>query len=119
MNKLDKLSKAEPVAWMGEYNIDDIREHRTVVVRERTGFAETPERLRHLFTTDPRPLVALLQQLEGALEGFIENDDTPEASCSCHIAPPCGDCVEYAQQRELLSNATEALAAIAAFEKED
>ena len=25
----------------------------------------------------------------------------PEKNCSCHIAPPCNDCITYAHQREL------------------
>lgn len=27
--------------------------------------------------------------------------EVPEKNCSCHIAPPCNDCVTYAHQREL------------------
>jgi hypothetical protein len=107
MSKLDKLSKAEPVCYLRE---------------EWLSYDQSNDQDPHafpVFTTDPRPLVALIKQLGDALEGFIENDDTPEANCSCHITPPCEDCVEYAQQRELLSNATEALAEIAAFDKED
>lgn len=27
--------------------------------------------------------------------------DVPDKNCSCHIAPPCNDCITYSHQREL------------------
>lgn len=27
---------------------------------------------------------------------------TPEKNCSCHISPPCGNCVDFGLQRELM-----------------
>lgn len=27
---------------------------------------------------------------------------TPNANCSCHLSPPCNDCVEFAHTRELI-----------------
>ena len=64
-----------------------------------------------------RPGQALLDELEKA-EGFkellkevVENDSTPESNCSCHISPPCNDCVEHAEQRDLIARIKAALAA--------
>lgn len=47
--------------------------------------------------------------LSRALSDFIENTDVPERNCSCHISPPCNDCVEYAGIRELIAGAKAAL----------
>lgn len=41
----------------------------------------------------------LLRALACAIE-FV--GEPPEANCSCHLAPPCNDCVEHAGARELL-----------------
>lgn len=45
------------------------------------------------------------------LQGFVDNDDTPEPNCSCHVSPPCGDCSDYSEQRELVAAAKAALTA--------
>ena len=34
----------------------------------------------------------------------------PDKNCSCHISPPCSDCVENEELRESLTEASEALA---------
>lgn len=39
--------------------------------------------------------------LIAALESFMENvEEPPEINCSCHISPPCNDCVDYSSLRE-------------------
>lgn len=41
-----------------------------------------------------------------ALTTLHENvEPPPEKNCSCHIAPPCGDCVEYDALRDALDRA--------------
>lgn len=48
--------------------------------------------------------------LEAALGLFLERcEEPPDRNCSCHIAPPCGDCVEYSGLREAFADAREAL----------
>lgn len=42
-----------------------------------------------------------VEYIEDLLE-FI--DEPPDKNCSCHIRPPCSDCVEHSKLRELLSN---------------
>lgn len=50
--------------------------------------------------------------LAAALEELIEmSDEPPPAACSCHTAPPCGDCVEYRGMRDALEGARAALKA--------
>ncbi len=51
-----EAERQEPVAWMGEYNIDDIRDHYTVVMRHKTDFKGTPDRVRPLYT-HPQPAI--------------------------------------------------------------
>ena len=62
----------------------------------------------------PQEFLALIQQRDGllaALELFMERvDEPPEANCSCHISPPCNDCVENWGLREAFSDAKEAIA---------
>lgn len=45
-------------------------------------------------------------ELVEALTALHENvEPPPEKNCSCHIAPPCGDCVEYDALRDALDRA--------------
>ena len=50
---------------------------------------------------------ARIRRLEACIEDFLELTEVPDANCSCHLAPPCGDCVEYGSIREVraLANA--------------
>lgn len=63
---------------------------------------------------NPAAVLELIQQCDellAALELFMERvDEPPEANCSCHISPPCNDCVENWGLREAFSDAKEAIA---------
>lgn len=48
--------------------------------------------------------------LKSLLQDFIDQDSTPDANCSCHLSPPCNDCVNFAGQRMLVQDAKDALA---------
>lgn len=41
---------------------------------------------------------------------LLQTVDVPEANCSCHIAPPCSDCVEHGGLREAIEYAKSAIA---------
>ena len=46
-----------------------------------------------------------------AIESLVENvDRPPDANCSCHISPPCSDCVDYGGLREAFEWVDTALA---------
>lgn len=48
--------------------------------------------------------------LISALEYLIESvEEPPQANCSCHFSPPCGDCVDYGGLREALQLSRAAL----------
>lgn len=49
-----RIDDAPVVAWMGEYNINNIRDHYTVVMRHKTDFSSMPDRVRPLYT-HPQP----------------------------------------------------------------
>ena len=41
-------------------------------------------------------------------------EDIPYQNCSCHVSPPCNDCVEWSYLRELYTDIRSALAEIEA-----
>ena len=50
---------------------------------------------------------ALLEQL---LRDLLEmTPEPPEKNCSCHLAPPCSDCVDWSGLRELIEQAERVL----------
>jgi hypothetical protein len=56
-------------------------------------------------------LIAAAPDLLSALEDFLDMaQEPPEANCSCHISPPCGDCVDNHGLREAFRNARAAIA---------
>ena len=48
-----------------------------------------------------------IRRLETCVEDFLKLTEVPDANCSCHLNPPCGDCVEYGGIRDVrgLANA--------------
>jgi hypothetical protein len=45
-----------------------------------------------------------------ALQDLVDDDNTPDPNCSCHISPPCHDCEDHGFHRELIANAKDAIA---------
>lgn len=52
----------------------------------------------------------LIESLVTRLRDLVDDDSTPEPNCSCHISPPCNDCIENAHRRELIEAAKRTLA---------
>ena len=47
-----------------------------------------------------------------ALKDLLDQTETPpDTNCSCHIAPPCNDCVDYSGVRYAIEQANKAIAA--------
>ena len=40
-----------------------------------------------------------------ALQALLELQNVPDKNCSCHISPPCNDCVEFDALREAIEDA--------------
>ena len=56
-------------------------------------------------------LIAAAPDLLAALESLREvTDEPPPANCSCPLAPPCSDCVEYSGLREAIAMCDAAIA---------
>jgi len=65
-------------------------------------------------------MTAVTNQLAAALQLLLErNDHPPKRNCSCHITPPCGDCVEWGGLREAIEEAEAALSAHSQAETEN
>ena len=45
-------------------------------------------------------------------EGVEYVEEPPEKNCSCHLSPPCNDCVDHSAVREFFIDARKAIAAI-------
>ena len=62
-----------------------------------------------VYATNPDAVKQLENQRDGlleALKGVIEYVDRPPLrSCSCHVSPPCNDCVDWSHLREVLDYA--------------
>lgn len=56
-------------------------------------------------------LHALNQELLGALRQLMDmTGEPPDANCSCHISPPCNDCVENTGWRDAFTFAQSTIA---------
>ncbi len=68
---------------------------------------------REIPGTDLRPVRSLIACAEELME---RTEQPPKANCTCHLAPPCGDCTDWGGLRETRANLQEAIdAAEAAF----
>lgn len=65
---------------------------------------------RHLLSEELDEALAANKKSKAAIEGLLDViEDPPERNCSCHLNPPCNDCVEYSGIREALEFAREAI----------
>lgn len=117
------LAKATPGPWSGYIQDNDpygplvgiIDDHDTphdVIRCAETSFDVEPSTANvNLMAETRNALPALLAVVEAA-EELSDNDDTPEPNCSCHLCPPCNDCVTYAGKREIMATMKAALRAL-------
>lgn len=54
----------------------------------------------------------LKQALEALGDLLDQTESPPDGNCSCHIAPPCADCVDYSGIRYAIKQANTAITAI-------
>ena len=83
---------------------DALNGSRLDLIRERVANSTND----HLYAPaygDRAYLLGLVDELTAALENLTEFTDVPDANCSCHLTPPCGDCVEYGGIRDALERA--------------
>ena len=53
--------------------------------------------------SDIDALKAELALAKELLDRWYNDSDIPDSNCSCHISPPCGDCVNWGGLRETAS----------------
>lgn len=53
--------------------------------------------------------IELINRLSSLLQWFVDESPVPEANCTCHINPPCADCVQFSAMRETIEDATAAI----------
>lgn len=106
---LAELTKRTPeeIAYMEQllHNVLAERDHLATKVAdlELALFAENQKR---------QDVERERDQLRGALELMLERvPEPPEANCSCHLSPPCNDCIEYGGEREAFEFAKDVVAA--------
>jgi hypothetical protein len=61
-------------------------------------------------SADLRLIAAAPDLLEAVWEFLEMTEEPPEPNCSCHIAPPCGDCVDHEGLRGAFKVARAAIA---------
>ena len=68
------------------------------------------ERLRAALAEDQQERDQALA-VRYALEDLLEVADlAPERNCSCHLSPPCNDCIEWNGLRDAIANARAVIA---------
>jgi len=50
-----------------------------------------------------------LEEAKQVIQDLLDSFDIPEPSCTCHLSPPCGDCVDYSVVREVVAKARQYL----------
>ena len=71
-----------------------------------TAYRLTVEKERDALKAKLEHADARIRRLEACIEDFLELTEVPDANCSCHLGPPCRDCVEYGRIREVCEWAT-------------
>lgn len=84
------------------------------LIRQRDAYLSELEATRddnHSMMLEIHNLRIERDKLLAALELFMGRvDEPPKSNCSCHLSPPCNDCVEYSGLREAFSDAHDAIA---------
>ena len=97
---------------------DAIRDRCAHLLAETAVALKGPEKALHRHGWQDLPEVAAKQSAALKLaslalsEGVEYVEEPPERNCTCHLAPPCNDCVEHSAVREFFIEARKALAAI-------
>jgi hypothetical protein len=94
----DQVSEAQRIydSWPDELN------KRIYLQGYRAAYAE--------LSAENEALRSQNKRMGAALDLFLERmDEPPAANCSCHISPPCNDCMDYAGLREAFEDARNAL----------
>lgn len=125
----EELKQKAMAATPGPWIIEDLLSGEVVCASTRWPVAATirhkpklnsfPQKQKevntqYIATANPAAILELIRQRDAALGGlglFMDAvDRPPESNCSCHISPPCNDCVENSGLREAFEYAEEIIA---------
>lgn len=81
---------------------------RDLVKASNMGSLDTKPAL-DMMMEDRDLLLEQNKELSNALADLLSAQDVPEPNCSCHISPPCNDCVNYSGIREYIDYAEKVL----------
>jgi hypothetical protein len=83
------------------YGIDGLK--RLMLARRERGNYFHSDSVTLSLIKSHAELLASLEQLTNLI------DEPPEKNCSCHLSPPCCDCVDYSGLREAFADAKDAI----------
>ena len=71
----------------------------------------------HFYTEDVLHLLVIIDSLRASQKELVgilreavdEIAAPPDANCSCHLSPPCNDCVTYGYTRDILTQAIQVI----------
>ena len=110
---IDAASDRIPT-WPGRWYSQETRREEMREVLEiayRAGQIAQAEEDALKVRTERDAALAENARLRAAMFDILENvDEPPDSNCSCHISPPCNDCVDYAGLRRALKEGYAALA---------
>lgn len=96
----------------------DARNKLRVAMRRRDKtlptIAEISDRISRLYAEN-EALRDAIKEASIALDLADDEIDPPDTNCSCHINPPCNDCVDHSQARETKEFIKSALAKLKPF----
>jgi hypothetical protein len=101
------LGRCDPIYDEAKREFKDYyRDEEVAEIGHRTRNANAVAEFISHAPTDMDALLTQVSVLRSVLEGLVEVvPEPPERNCSCHVAPPCGDCVMWGGLREALENA--------------
>ena len=95
-------------------NLEELKRLAEAVVNADNPVDAVVAGMAFMEGTSPAAILELIRQRDAALGGlglFMDAvDRPPERNCSCHISPPCNDCVYNSGLREAFEYAKEAIA---------
>ena len=89
---------------------EDLQFRNDRLVQDFADVTEENDALRRIHAENIEIFKRQLAEYKELLSNLMEVvEEPPESNCSCHISPPCSDCVEWSGLREALLEARTAM----------
>lgn len=89
---------------------EDLQFRNDRLVQDFADVTEENDALRRIHAENIEIFKRQLAEYKALLSNLMEVvEEPPKRNCSCHISPPCSDCVEWSGLREALSEARTAM----------